>query len=490
MVQTTNKLTINQQLQQKLLPQTLQSLKILAMPVISLETFMEKQLIENPLLEVNYLNNNEDSLNDQPYSEMQDTVNGSANNDSFENYDPNTIGQEHMANEFDYWHISHRSPVESDYNNMSEGNIFNHNYNIPETETLPGFLHLQLSLSDLNDKQYQIASSIIDAIDSNGYFSGDLAFLANKHQVSQEEVLQMLEHIQTFAPLGVGARNLSECLLLQLNKQMPLYDILADIIKNDIDMIADNKITCLAGKYHIPAARVQNMVDFIRTLDPRPGSAYAEQSTTHYIIPDVIVKKSDNTYYTVVNDMNYRSLAINNQYLEMAYQDDLSYDDRCYIRNKNIEAQNILKSIEMRYKTLKKLTDYIISEQHDFVAHGIDMLKPMTMQQAADALGIHISTVSRAISQKYIQLPNGTYPLKFFFSTAVSKQGGTDQVSSSCVKKAIAKIIEEEDALKPLSDQQITVILTERGYDISRRTVAKYRQEANLPPQSKRRRFV
>jgi RNA polymerase sigma-54 factor len=330
----------------------------------------------------------------------------------------------------------------------------------------------------------RVAKFIIGNLDDRGYLELAPAQIAGTLQEEVEEVEQALFLVQSLEPHGVGARNLKECLLIQLEYAGKRNTLAYKIVEDYLDLLAEGKISRIATKLEITPKEVQTAVDSIRLLRPRPGSLY-HRDEPRYIIPDVTVENVAGDFVILLNDAATPRLSINSYYEKVSQQ----YEEaKKYIHEKMNSAMWLLKSIEQRRMTIYKVTEAIVREQRDFLEKGISYLKPMTLKEIADKVGLHESTISRATNNKYVQTPRGVFELKYFFSSALTTTGG-DSTSSESVKAQIKALVEQEDRKVPLSDQKLMDILKEKGVFISRRTVAKYREEIGIPSSAKRKRY-
>jgi RNA polymerase sigma-54 factor len=294
--------------------------------------------------------------------------------------------------------------------------------------------------------------------------------------------------IQGFEPVGVGARSLEECLLIQLEAKGFKDESLDYVIKNHLNDLAENKIQYIAKSIGLTVLQVQAMADLIRTLDPKPGMAYSSGEQIRYVVPDVIIEKEDDGYEIVTNDSTIPSLKVSSYYMNLVKNNKDDEDLQKYLNDKYNSALWLIKSIEQRKRTIFKVSEAVMKLQTEFLEKGEKYLKPMTLKQIADAVGVHESTVSRSINGKFIQTPRGVYEIKYFFSSGVGSGSG-EGLSSNSIKTFIKEIIDGEDPKKPCSDQDMVEILSEKGIEISRRTVAKYRESMNILSSSKRRRY-
>ena len=345
----------------------------------------------------------------------------------------------------------------------------------------------QLRLQVLSPRQYNAAAFLAGNLDHNGYLQEDLQDLSLAVGIMVEELEEALDIVQKLEPTGIGCRNLQECLLLQLDKLDERNNLAEEIVRKFLPAAADGRFRYIAARLGYDESKVEEAVKLIRTLNPKPGSVYGEGEETRYIVPDVIVEKVDDDYIVVGNENGIPQLTISPFYQQML-RTGSNDDDQLssFIKNKIEKAFWLIRSIEQRRLTLFRVSQQIVDIQKDFFNYGIKRLKPLTLKEVAANIGVHESTVSRATSNKYIQTPRGMYPLKFFFSSGLSGAGGKD-FSSHSIKTYIREMIEAEKPDKPLSDQSLAEMLQKEGIDISRRTVAKYREELSIPASYKRR---
>jgi len=296
-----------------------------------------------------------------------------------------------------------------------------------------------------------------------------------------------LDVIQTFHPVGVGARNLRECLLIQLLRLGKEGSLEYRIVEKHLEDLGKHRLPEIARRLNATVELVQRAANFIGTLDPKPGQIFsAEQS--NYVLPDVSVEKIDDEWQISLNGEQLPHLRISNAYKDLMAQNNSGNEVKDYIRDKIRGGKFLIKSIHQRQQTISNIAHQILERQLAFFEEGPSALKPMTMVQVAEAVGIHETTVSRAISGKYMSTPHGVFEMKYFFTPGYQTADGTT-VSNTSVKEAIEALISEEDTRNPLSDKEIVAILTSRGIPIARRTVAKYRTEANILPSNMRKRY-
>ena len=354
-----------------------------------------------------------------------------------------------------------------------------------EVLTLEDELLEQVKFTFHKVEERAIATFIVGSIDERGYLVVPLAEIARAMQATLAEVEAVLQQVQLFEPAGVGARDLAECLRLQAQRQGIYEGLVAAVIDHHLDDVAEARIKEIAAAEHCRPQEVQLAVDIVRRLDPKPGAAYGGEAAA-FITPDVLVQEIDGDYRVSFNDNYVPQLRIS-----AAYQHAEGFDaeTRKYITQRLNAAAWLINSIEQRRKTIRHVVEEILRRQPEFMAQGKNALRPMTMKDVADAIGVHESTVSRAVANKYVQLPNGIMALRRFFSANLAKSGSGEDFAAVQAKTAIEELIKGEDPHRPLSDQKLCELLKERQMDISRRTVMKYREQLGYPSSVKRKRY-
>lgn len=343
----------------------------------------------------------------------------------------------------------------------------------------------QLSfIRNLPDDIVMIAKYIIGNLDERGYLELALEQIAETLQADMDDVEQALIVVQSLEPRGVGARDLRECLIIQLEYSGLKNSLAFHIVDRYLSDLADGRISKIAAELGVTPKEVQAAADLIRTLDPRPGLHY-HRDEPRYIIPDVTVEKVDGEYIVLVNDSATPRLRINSYYERLLQQDSHA---KKYIHDKMNSALWLIRSIEQRRMTIYKVTEAIVNAQREFFEKGIAYLKPMTLKEIAEIVGLHESTISRATNNKYVQTPRGIFELKYFFSSGLTTATG-DAASTESVKLRLKELIDKEDRTRPLSDQKLCEMLNDEGISISRRTVAKYREEMGILSSAKRKRY-
>lgn len=461
----TNDIFLEQQQKLVMTPELRLAIAILQMSTLELEEYTQKELEENPLLEER---ESEDSLPDNAAAEKEgdaDTLTGTE--EWIEYFNDRDIG------------MPTGEATQKTFENF-----------LTERPSLYEHLSFQLNLACKNPEDLVVGQYIIGNIDSHGYLCVDIEEIAAATGARCDVIDKVTTLVQSFHPHGVGARDLKECLLIQLKyygRQNTLAEV---IIANHLNDLAAGRIVKIAQQLETTVQRVQEASDLIRTLDPKPGLQYSEVDEVKYIIPDAIVEKVDGEYIVVLNDNASPRLVVNQLYENMMRKQGIfTPDARKYLEEKMGSAIWLIRSIEQRRRTLDKVIRCIVDIQKDFFDKGIKYLKPLNLKQVADMVEVHESTVSRATSKKYIQTPKGLFELKFFFSTGVKSDEGYNKVSAKSIKSRLEDIITNEDANNPLSDQHIVELLCDQGIKISRRTVAKYRQEMGISSTSARKRY-
>jgi RNA polymerase sigma-54 factor len=452
-------------------PELKLAITLLQYSALELQDHIQEELLNNPVLEIQEARGEDKPDENEPLSEPPE-VKTSDDKFSWEDY----------FRDYD---------LESNYypgNKMRE--IPDYQPTVEDCAGIAGTmledLLGQLRMMPLNDRQYSIAAYLAGNLDHNGYLQGELEELAAVLGADLEELEEALAIIQKLEPSGIGCRNLQECLLLQLKKLDQPPQLALEIIRHYLPAAADCRFRYIASRLSCSEEVVEEAVELIRTLNPKPGSIFGAGEETRYIVPDVIVEKVDNQYVIVGNDSAVPQLTISPFYQKILKSEGTDEQLSSFIRNKIEKAYWLIRSIEQRRMTLFRVSQEIIDIQRPFLDHGIKQLKPLTLKEVAVRVGVHESTVSRATANKYIQTSRGLFPLKFFFSSGLSGSRGTD-FSSHSIKSYIGELVAAEDQSKPLSDQRLAELLQARGINISRRTVAKYREEISIPASYKRR---
>src|SRR6184192_1162549 len=462
-------------LQQVLSPQLQQSLLILQTPLLELRNLVQQEMETNPVLE---------DLPDEPGADERSEAEPSSDDnfkDEFEKLASlDEEWRDYMAQSASYSGGSRDSKEAQDKRQF----LFD---SIPVQETLQQNLIGQLNQSLLSASDRKAAELIIGNIDDNGFLQSTPEEMALNTGIPKEDFERMLALIQSFYPPGVGARDLRECLLIQLEREGKQSSLEYKIIAEHMDDLGKRRFREIARHMGISVEQVQKCANNIAQLDPRPGAIFAE-APKNYVVPDVTVEKVNGEYQVILNGDQIPHLRISNTYKDIMAQDGNGNEVKDYIRDKIRSGKFLIKSIHQRQQTISNIAHQIVSRQREFFDKGSSQLKPMTMVQIADAVGVHETTVSRAISGKYMATPQGVYEMKYFFTPGYQTATG-ESMSNTSVKEAILDLVKNEDGNAPLSDKEIVEILSNRGIPIARRTVAKYRTELNILPSNMRRKY-
>jgi RNA polymerase sigma-54 factor len=442
-------------------PELRQAIVILQLATLELTQYLHQQMLENPILEMR--------------EESEETEEAAQESENF-----SLDWEEYFQDGSDLGFI--RPPRE-------KANEYSYENYIPEPITLQEHLLFQLKMALSPGQKQEIGEFLIGNIDDHGYLQVSLAEAARYFQLPEQDIIEVLSVIQGFDPPGVAARDLAECLLIQLNQGNTCQTYVAEIINLHLQDLGSGRLAKIARKMKIPLQKVQEAADLIKTLDPKPGYRYAAINEARYITPDVVVERVGTDYVVLVNDLAVPRLGVNPLYKSLLQQDACSDSEtRKFVESKLNAAVWVIKSIEQRRWTLYRVVNAIIDFQRDFFDKGVKALRPLTLRQVAKVLGMHESTVSRAAANKYIQTPQGVFELKFFFASGINNSSGTG-TSSDSIKKIIQELLSKENPLKPFPDKEIAHHLIRHGIQISRRTVTKYRDELGILSAAKRRRY-
>lgn len=482
-------------------PQLQQAIRLLQLSTLDLQQEIHQALESNPMLEL--IESNDE---DEPSSD-------SAKDSEFEKLksELDEMNQQQQTNGDDNsWQddIPGEMSVDSNWDdiypsNYTSGSSFDsdsidfESRNTAE-ETLQDHLLWQLNLTHMSEQDEAIALAIIDAIDANGMLTVDIESIHSSFdpelEIELDEVVAVLHRIQQFDPVGVGYRDLAECLLIQLNQldipgQEDLIQNAKLIIREHLSLLGNRDYAQLMRKTRLKETELRDTIAIIEGLDPRPGANIAPPST-NYIVPDVIVTKQPDTgkWKVELNPETAPRIRINNSYASLVKRADSS-DENSYLRDNLQEARWFIKSLQSRNETLMKVATRIVEHQKGFLEYGEEAMKPLVLHDIAEAVNMHESTISRVTTQKYMHTPRGIFELKYFFSSHVSTKGG-GECSSTAIRAIIKKLIASENARKPLSDSKITQLLEEKGINVARRTIAKYRESLSIPPSNERKRLV
>jgi len=458
----------NLTMQQVLAPQLQQSLQILQAPTLELKNIVQQELQTNPVLEeeIGTLETEERSKDDRDFQEEFERL--AKLDEEWRDY---------MAQNVSY---AARNPEDEERRQF----FFD---SIASQETLQQHLLEQLNTAEVTPSQREAAELIVGNIDEIGFLQSSLEEISQNTTHPVEELQQMLDLVQTFHPVGVGARDLKDCLLIQLRRLGKQDSIEYQIVNEFLEDLGRRRFPEVARRLGVTVEQVQQAANFISTLDPKPGQIFSPDPNS-YVLPDVSVDKIDGGYSVTLNGDQIPHLRISKTYKDLMTHGGNGSEVRDYIREKIRSGKFLIKSIHQRQQTILNIANEIVKRQHEFLESGTAFLKPMTMVQIAQAVGVHETTVSRAISGKYMATPQGVFEMKYFFTPGYQTADGA-ALSNTSVKEAIADLVRSEQARNPLSDKEIVEILSDRGIPIARRTVAKYRAELNILPSNLRKQF-
>ena len=451
---------------QTLSQRMIQSAEILQMTSQELNTYINELALENPVIDIV----------EPPTAEEQ----------------RESIEQQEWLNSFneENYYLYQRQNNDDDYDFKSSWNI-----NTDDGETLQDYLWSQLITENFTDQETEIIKFMLECLDNKGYLEESTETIASYFGTDTEIVEDLLSDLQALDPSGVCARTLEECLKLQLERRNMLTPVLESIIDNCLEMVARNQIPAIARKLRLSPTETAGYCQIIKSLNPKPGVSFSSRDQLRYIIPDVTIVKFKDHFDILLNESMYPTIELNSYYRQMN-QNPESSELKEYLGNKIRQAEWVKQCVTQRGKTLMQVSRAILEHQEEFFTFGPAHLNPLRLADIAQELDIHESTVSRAVSKKYLQCSWGEYPMNYFFSRSVavqessSSESGTQSVTAADIKRVLREIIEEENKKKPYSDRLLGEKLAERGISISRRTVAKYREEEGIADASGRKEYV
>ncbi len=460
-----------------LAPQLRQSLEFLQVPIMELRTLIQQELEKNPTIEENPIEN--EQIEVEPGS-------NEAEGDDELNFDEEF---EILAKLDDEWreYFQQNQVIHPHSRDDDSKRLYLLN-SMSQAESLQEHLLRQLSLSNLSEEDRQIGELMIGNINDDGYLAITVEELAETTGYKLERLERILDVIRDFDPIGVGSRDLRECLEQQLDRLGMSGTHAARVVRDHLNDLGSRKYTNIARSLKIKVEEVQNIANFIATLEPKPGRRFSA-GTEQYIVPELEVRKMNEHYTVLLNDEQIPRLRISRQYRKLMEDSSTPSEVKEYIRGKVRSGTFLIKSIDQRQRTIRNIADEILRVQKDFFDKGIEHLKPLTMSAVADILGIHETTVSRAIANKYMQTPQGTFEMKYFFTPGYKAADGK-MVSNKTIKDAITKLVNHEDPSSPLSDQDIADRLRRDGFNVARRTIAKYREALRILPSHLRKTYT
>lgn len=483
-------------------PQLQQAIRLLQLSTLDLQQEIQNALDSNPLLDVD--EDFEGESNQDINSQSEEKLEAPSTSEEHQSDEPTAADDwsENIPDELstdsdwdDTWQAS-AAPTSMTENHSSgaTGDDYDMDSRNGSTDDLQDHLLWQLNLTPMSDNDHLIAVNILEGVDDDGYLKVELEEIVEsldpELEIELDEVEAVLHRLQQFEPSGVCARNLQECLSLQLRQlpeETPWLKLAQTLIDQHIDLLGAKDYAALMRKLKVKEEELKVVIRGIQELNPRPGSQIDPQ-TSEYVIPDVMVRKIKGEWRVELNPEIAPKLRINDHYASMVKRADSSADNN-FIKDHLQEARWFLKSLQSRNETLLKVAMKIVEYQQDFLEQGDEAMKPLVLHDIAEAVGMHESTISRVTTQKYMHTPAGIYELKYFFSSHVSTTSG-GECSSTAIRAMIKKLIAVESAKKPLSDSKIASMLEEEGIKVARRTVAKYREAMHIPPSNERKRLV
>ncbi len=479
-------------------PQLQQAIKLLQLSNIELAEYCEQELERNPLLE---RDDREAALvSDGPAAAAENTVGERADEalsreDFSKTSDLDEAARDNMYDADEPRAKLAEGPQTSsltDWTTVKSGNTYEGEDGLEASITaeasLKDHLENQLSIAALLPEDRMILMALIDAVDEAGYLRADLMEVANRLGCELEDIQAVLGVLHGFDPVGVGARDLAECLALQL-KALDRLDPAMEALLTRLDLVARRDISQLTALCSVDAEDIADMISEIRQLNPKPGLAFGSEPVTP-VVPDVFVRESpDGSWLVELNSDTLPRLLVNNQYYGTVSRTARDKDSKNYLADCLNNANWLVKSLDQRAKTIMKVASEIVRHQDAFLTHGVRHLRPLNLRIIADAISMHESTVSRVTSNKYISTPRGLFELKYFFTASIQAMNGAESHSAEAVRDRIREMIENEEPREILSDDRIVSLLTADGVNIARRTVAKYREALRIPSSVERRRL-
>jgi len=465
---------LHTKLVQKLIltPSLQQAIKLLPMSTLELSELLNQEMVENPMLEEVPTEELQpaEAAQEKPEEKKPDAEKG----DTWDDQDYEYFFGDYLDDGY-----RPRTPTEIKELPPIENTL-------SSSASLADHLLWQLSMQTDDPVVRDIGEAIIGNLDDDGYLVATVDELAAMGPWSMEDVERALDLIHSFDPVGVAARDLQECLLLQLRHHGNGDTPAERIVTEHMRLLQNHQVPELARKLGISIDELKQHIELIRQLDPKPGSRL-NPSQSQYVIPDVYVVKVEDQYVAVLNEEGLPQLRISPVYRRLLEKGSENTDEtRAYVKDKFRSALWLIKSVEQRQKTIHKVATSIINFQRDFLDHGIEYLRPLVLRDVANDIGMHESTVSRVVTNKYMHTPQGVFEMKYFFHSGIASSYG-EAVSSVTIKQRIRKIIEQEDPRKPLSDSKIVNILQREGLELARRTIAKYREELKIPTSNQRK---
>ncbi len=461
-----------------LAPQLRQSLKILQVPALDLRNVIVEELQSNPALEELPI---EEISIEESNSTSEDNGNDSSKVELEFSDDFKVLNQ--MEEDWAELYTQDGGSYSSEAADRRQ-----HMFDSLTSETsLQEYLIRQAELSDASEEIMKALEYLVGSLDDHGFLTIAIPDIALMSELPLSTIQEAHKLLKTLDPSGIGSVDLQECLITQLKIQGKEEGVATDIIKNQFELLLRRRIPEIARKINMSIEIIENAIEEIASLDPSPGRRFSDDNN-RVVIPDVKVEKDGDSWTVVMNNDYIPRLRLSTTYKDLIAKGKLSATEKVYIQDKVRSGKFLISSIEQRQQTIERITREILKFQNDFFEKGVSHLRPLTMSQVADEVGVHETTVSRAIANKYIDTPHGVLPFKYFFTSGYQADGG-EAISNTSIKERIAHLIHSENSSKPYSDQEVVKILAERDIKIARRTVAKYREELGIPATNLRRRY-
>jgi RNA polymerase sigma-54 factor len=480
-----------QTLDLKLAPRMIQTLEILQLPIMALQERIEKELQENPVLELA-----------EHEMELSEPVSMQESEPDYDAESPSSPLVHDADSEFDFQrldaldrdldgifneeHRSSRNKVEEESEKRMDVM-----QNMPSRPiSLQDYLTEQISFLTVAAKRRELAEYLISNLDERGYLSDSLLKLGQAFgtPVSEEDLEEALDVLHRLDPPGVGARDLKECLLLQIGRETRHPDVVRALIEHHLEDIQFNRLPLIQKRTGFDIPVIQEAIEILRHFDPKPGSRFSSDSN-HYVLPDIVVERTESGEYAIrLTDSEWiPSLKISPRYVQMLKNKAADSTTRDYLRKKLQAADWLRDAVQQRRQTLEKVTRAIVKHQRPFLDLGPDHIQPLKMQQIADQVGVHVTTVSRAVDDKWVETPRGLFPLKRFFVGGTRNEATGEDVAWEKIKQKLMELLDKEDKTNPLSDDDLAKNLQEAGYDVARRTITKYRKLLKIPSSRQRK---
>lgn len=469
-----------------LAPQLRQSLKILQVAALDLRTVIQEELQANPLLEELPMENTSlDSDEPAPKEKSDLSERDQAEDERREELDFSKEFEVLGKLDEDWRDYMSQAGGAQPYTSEDAERRQHFFDSLVSEVSLQEHLVRQAELADLEPSVLEAIRYLVGSLDDRGFLTQTPPDIALQTGLPLASVQEAVKTLKQFEPAGIGSQNLAECLLAQLAAKGRAESLASRIIKHHFELLTRRRIPEIARKLGAPLHEIQTAIEEIGTLDPAPGRRFASDSN-RVVAPDVTVERDGDKWAVILNNDFIPRLRISSTYREMIARGQLSKQERDYLRERMRSGKFLISSIEQRQQTIERIAREIVRVQEDFFEHGVSHLKPLTMTQIADTVGVHETTVSRAIANKYMRTPHGVFEMKFFFTPGYQNESGAS-VSNKSVKEMIADLVALEDKASPLSDQEIVAKLSDKGLTVARRTVAKYREELGIMPSNLRR---